>query len=169
MEKISLFDPHLTVASQISIGTKKPSPHCASALFALARPARSPAAPPNLLSTAIVALCVQAIWMLHLEPNPRSAIAARVHRRGKLHTRAAFGGRKGPMPSDSLTATAGGGLLALLAQGNSEVGQRAARPIPEGGLPLPSRVTSICWVQGCRRAQIPRDNNVRPSPIFISL
>ena len=36
-----------------------------------------------------------------------------------------------PMPSDSLTATAGGGLLALLAQGNSEVGQRAARPIPE--------------------------------------
>jgi hypothetical protein len=36
-----------------------------------------------------------------------------------------------PMPSDSLTATAGAGLLALLAQGNSEVGQRAARPIPE--------------------------------------
>ncbi len=36
-----------------------------------------------------------------------------------------------PMPSDSVTATAGGGLLALLAQGNSEVGQRAARPIPE--------------------------------------
>ena len=47
MEKISLFDPHLTVASQISIGTKKPSPHCASALFALGAASSVPGGSPK--------------------------------------------------------------------------------------------------------------------------
>ena len=40
-------------------------------------------------------------------------------------------GRAPSIKKGGYEPTAGGGLLALLAQGNSEVGQRAARPIPE--------------------------------------